>query len=201
MWRCSSENMTDKDPMNRQDALDAALAKLADVEPRAGLEQRILASLRAQRNHASTLSWWRWPSLAALLPIVVLIITLAWRSERPARTAQHPASTLLNNDRAVAHLANNRPVSPIRHRNAAPETRLHPHVVIRVTTPAGSVPKLDQFPSPQPLSEQERILAHYVMNYPQHAALIAQARTDELRRDSLEESGDATHENTQQREK
>ena len=39
---------------------------------------------------------------------------------------------------------------------------------------AGS-PKLDQFPSPQPLSEQEKILTNYVAQYPEHAVLIARA--------------------------
>jgi hypothetical protein len=197
--------MTDNDPMNRQDELDreldAALSTFATIEPRAGLEQRILASLQAKQNHASTPSWWRWPALAALLTIVALIVSLAGKSEKPERTAQHPAPTLQNNDRAVAHLANNRPLIPIRRRNAAPETRVDPHAVIRATTPAAAAPKLDQFPSPQPLSEQEKILAGYVIKYPDHAALIAQARSDELRRDSLEESDDAAHENSKQRDK
>ena len=65
-------------------------------------------------------------------------------------------------------------------------------------------PKLEQFPSPQPLSEQEKILARYVNTYPEHAALIAQARTEELRRDSAEEMGEAGlagNENSQQRNK
>jgi len=48
-------------------------------------------------------------------------------------------------------------------------------------------PKLEQFPSPQPLSEQERILANYVGKYPEHATLIARARSEALQRDQLEE--------------
>jgi hypothetical protein len=48
-------------------------------------------------------------------------------------------------------------------------------------------PKLDQFPSPQPLSKQEKILANYVTEYPEHAALIAEARMEMLRRDQEEE--------------
>jgi hypothetical protein len=41
------------------------------------------------------------------------------------------------------------------------------------------------------LSEQEKILESYVANYPEHAALIAQAREDALRRDMAEEMKDA----------
>jgi len=52
---------------------------------------------------------------------------------------------------------------------------------------APAIPKLDQFPSPQPLSDQERILASYVMNYPEQAALVARARAEILRQDREEE--------------
>jgi hypothetical protein len=135
------------------------------------------------------------------LTIVALIVSLAGKSEKPARAARHPAPALLNNDRAVAHLSNNRPLSPIRPHTAASEIRLSRHAVVRSTTPAAVSPKLDQFPSPQPLSEQEKILAGYAIKYPDYAALIAQARSDELRRDSLEESDDAAHENSKQRDK
>jgi hypothetical protein len=49
-------------------------------------------------------------------------------------------------------------------------------------------PKLAQFPSPQPLSEQEQILVSYVAKYPESAALVAQARAEALRRDREEEA-------------
>ena len=48
-------------------------------------------------------------------------------------------------------------------------------------------PKLAQFPSPQPLSEQERILASYVADDPQRARLIARVISEGLRQDQLEE--------------
>jgi hypothetical protein len=67
---------------------------------------------------------------------------------------------------------------------------------------AASAPKLDQFPSPQPLSEQEKILASYVAEYPEHAVLVAQARAEALLRDQEEEEREAGHErDSQQRNK
>lgn len=39
-------------------------------------------------------------------------------------------------------------------------------------------PKLDQFPSPQPLTEQELALARYVREFPQEADLIATAQVE-----------------------
>ena len=41
----------ERDPLDRD--LDAALAKYAAVEPRAGLEDRVLANLRAERGQRS----------------------------------------------------------------------------------------------------------------------------------------------------
>lgn len=206
--------MADKNPRpvdkNRQNPisdaldreLDAALAKLAAVEPRAGLEQRVLANLRAEQYHTSTLSWSRWPAIAALLTILVLILSLTWRSGKPGRiAAQHTVAPMQNNDHPGTQAANNAPSRPIRSRDARSARWLKPHAVIHPATTIASAPKLDQFPSPQPLSEQEKILAHYVTNYPQHAAMIAQARSDELRRDSVEESDDAARENSKQRDK
>jgi hypothetical protein len=188
------------DALDRE--LDAALAKLAAVEPRAGLEQRVLANLRAEQYHTSTLSWSRWPAIAALLTILVLILSLTWRSGKPGRiAAQHTVAPMQNNDHPGTQAANNAPSRPIRSRDARSARWLKPHAVIHPATTIASAPKLDQFPSPQPLSEQEKILAHYVTNYPQHAAMIAQARSDELRRDSVEESDDAARENSKQRDK
>ena len=57
--------------------------------------------------------------------------------------------------------------------------RLQPEIAV-----AG--PKLDVFPSPLPLSEQEKILASYVAGYPEHAALVAEARMDALRQEAEE---------------
>jgi len=52
-------------------------------------------------------------------------------------------------------------------------------------SPEGAIavagPKLDVFPSPLPLSEQEKILASYVAQDPWRAALVAEARMDDLR--------------------
>jgi len=43
---------------------------------------------------------------------------------------------------------------------------------------ATAAPKLDQFPSPRPLSEQELALARYVNEFPQEAMLIARAQEE-----------------------
>jgi hypothetical protein len=70
--------------------LNAALAKFAAVEPRRGLEDRILVNLRAEQQHNSARTWWHWPAVAALAVVMVLAVSLAWRPGKAVRniTAQ-----------------------------------------------------------------------------------------------------------------
>src|ERR1700674_4092802 len=69
------------DALDRQ--LDAALARYAAVEPRVGLEERILANLRAQRKHDPARGWWRWAAVGALAVVIILVLFLSWRTRKP----------------------------------------------------------------------------------------------------------------------
>jgi hypothetical protein len=179
--------------------LNAALAKFTAVEPRAGLEERVLANLRAEQEHAAEHSWWRWPAIAVLTAAIVVTVFATWRSRKPAQNIaeQHPAATTPANGHAGTRVANNGGGGSTRPRETAPTRKLKPHAVSHSVAMGPSKPMLDKFPSPQPLSVQETILTRYVANYPDHAALIAQARTEELRRDSAEETGEAASANGQ----
>ena len=183
----------DSDPLDRE--LDAALARFAAVEPRAGLEERVLASLRAERKRPAPHAWWQWTALAALAAMLLVALTLLWRSgERrrdnvarypsPAHTMQHSVSngTQVAANRGRDQMRVSRPVS-VRKPRA--------HIPRQARAVVASRPRLDQFPSPRPLSEQEKILASYVTRYPEHAALVAQARAEVLRQDLADEMKDA----------
>ena len=50
--------------------LDGALAQYSQVEPRAGLEERVLANLRSQPAHRP---WWMWVAIPAAVAAVVLV--------------------------------------------------------------------------------------------------------------------------------
>jgi len=189
----------ENDMLNRE--LDAALAKFAAVEPRTGLEERVLATLRAEQERAQISSQWRWPVVATLAAIVVMSVSFVWRSGKPLRnTAAHSAATM-SLGHAGTPLANNDGSGPLTS-HAVSRKRLKSHAASNPAPVLAAAPKLDQFPSPQPLSEQEIILAHYVTNYPRHAALIAQARTEALLRDTAEEMGEtASYQDVQQSNK
>ena len=149
--------------------MDVALANYTAVEPRAGLDERVLANLRAERVRAPERSWWRWGFAAAVL---VIGAVLAWRManpsqpvlvNRPAETQPAPTQAPQSaNARAETLPAR---VPPRRKQNRRPTSAKLP-----------ADPKLDVFPSPQPLSEQELALARYVRNFPSDAKLVAQAQ-------------------------
>jgi hypothetical protein len=167
------------DSLDRE--LDAALAKYAVAEPRTGLEERILANLETERDHAHDRAWWHWGAAAlAIAAVVLVIIGLSWTGIRRVPTnAAGPLPAKPRVHLAPPQIASTQPHAPhSRARQIAPPS--HPSAI--------AMPKLDQFPSPRPLSDQERILANYVEAYPDRAVLLARARTEALRRDRIEET-------------
>jgi len=173
--------MTDYDFKNDEslnNALDAALTQYAAVEPRAGLEERILASLEAGRKRAPVVRWWGWAAAA------FVAITLVWRSgPRPGAIARHTPPVTQNPGYSGTKTAQNGGGEPLRSSHPASGRKSTTHSLTQSPAIAAAVPRLDQFPSTRPLSEQEKILASYVVNYPQHAALLAQAHAEDLRQD------------------
>ena len=162
--------------------LDASLRKYAAVEPRVGLEERVLANLRAERIRNTDRGWWRWRWAVALATIVALVVALAWKSgkQSPPIVAKSTSVTMQNPVSLGTHVASVDGDAPRLHGHSVRNTPRRP---LRAQSAATVIPRLDVFPSPQPLSEQEKIMASYVAEYPEHAALIARARMDALRRD------------------
>ena len=174
------------DALDRE--LDAALAQYGAGEPKAGLEQRVLTNLQAEREKIASRTWWRWPVTVALAAAVTIAVSvsLTWRSAKtsPVVSVDRPPTSVESggqNGQLLAGDVRNPPplISSARRNQTNRDRRRQP------TVAAG--PKLEQFPSPQPMSEQEKILASYVAQYPEHAALIAEARSEALRKDRREE--------------
>jgi len=156
-------------------ALNSALAMLATVEARAGLEDRVLANLGAQESIEHR-TWWAWGFATAIL--VVLIVAVAWHSSRRTRA---PIAKEVVTPAEVKPVKSGSVQSPvIRSASAVRRTKLPKDQALAEN------PKLDQFPSPRPLSEQEKILAMYINQDPEHAALIAEARMETLRQAEAE---------------
>lgn len=165
---------TQQDELDR--VLDAVLAKYAAVEPRPGLDDRVLAHLRVAPPPPNQPAWLQW-GLAAAVAAIAVIAVFTWRfsqaphpriAERPKVAIQWPLSHATTSaphaggEVATAKHASRRKLAA---RHAPASTAVAP-------------PKLDQFPSPQPLSTEEIALAQYVKHFPQEARLVAEAQAE-----------------------
>src|SRR5438874_2522533 len=88
--------MPDNENQNDQmldDLLDRSLAQYSNVEPRAGLENRILAGL-ASRNERAWQWNWKWTTVIAAACLVIALV-LMFREQRPKPTIAKapPANT------------------------------------------------------------------------------------------------------------
>jgi hypothetical protein len=156
-------------------ALDAALAEYTDVEPRAGLEQRILAQLRSESTGLPTRSWWQWSAVGLVAAVILFALALAWRSNGPAKlVVQRPSAPVEQVPSATRVAANGetKATGAIRQRDKATRHHVHPPSVV------ADGPKLDQFPSPEPLTKEELALVRYVRRFPQDAVIVASAQEE-----------------------
>ena len=159
--------------------LDAALRQYGAVEPRAGLEQRMLAGVRAKESE-TTVSWWRWQwvAVAAAAVVLALGIYLAVRREAPAR------EPVIADKPAIAQPSGPAPFTPAPEKPAPSETARTPKPLTRraVVASSGAAPahpKLDVFPAPAAISEEERVALYYARRAPQEAWLAAAAKAKE----------------------
>jgi hypothetical protein len=197
------------------DLLDAGLAQYRGVEPRPGLENRILAQLRGEQKASPSLVWaWRIGAGLAAAAVTVALLSTAYRGRRhvPVPVTEHvpvpvtesvrPAPALASADGGAARAMGRQSPTPryntgntdqtgsadLSSRSAAFGSALpHPLVGRNGVRPVASAarlygeartaeaarglaladsPRRDVFPSPSPLSEEEKLLVSYVRHRP-----------------------------------
>ena len=173
----------DRDQLD--DLLDGALRQYGDVEPRDGLEQRILANLASPGLSASHRKLWSWRwSVSAGVAACVLVAV--WIGVNPSRNSHRSeisqtTSTRVRSSEPVA-VKRSEPARVTEPPPAAATTIMPRQVrhVPRVQTRVAMhrEPRLSRFPSPQPLSAQEVMLVEYVQRYPEDAKLIAKEQAE-----------------------
>jgi len=146
------------------DLLDAGLARYGSATPRPGLEARVLANLRAERERRSWLVWAGWLATGAVAALIVVgVFNLTRRPTRPV-----PPPSVATRQTAPPTVAavppaegagESRPIRPVSGKRI-PRTFIY--------TMRQEV-RLDVFPSPQPLTEQEKLLVQYVRQTPAEA--------------------------------
>ena len=170
--------MADKRQNELDPMLETALTKYSAAGPRPGLEDRVLAHLQAERTRIPVHEWWRW-SVAAALAVVIVAVALALRFGRSSLpvVADHSTAQMQGTQEPAKQIVSNGERGGVRSVEPAParnKTGRHSHPPVEIALP----PKLDQFPSPQPLSEQEIALARYAHQFPQEATLVARAQVE-----------------------
>ena len=173
--------------------LDAGLAQYHSVEARPGLENRILARLRTEQKVAPWRAWtWVGTSLVAA-GVILALVSVAYRqrlqapisvteSPRPARMVEAPRDTAAalpahrftrrhSEPRGVEHAAERQAAGGDLLSKSAAVSRLgKPGAAEVAQSPAEPQgPHLDVFPSPAPLSEEERLLVRLVRQSPDEA--------------------------------
>jgi hypothetical protein len=166
--------------------INGALREYGNAEPCAGLERRILANLES-REAPSRAPAWAWAFAAAtLMAGVVLMVWIGTMHHRTAPVTQVRTAPLAHESARPEPLP---PEQTIRRDALAIKRHIRRPRVASTTTIARG-PRLETFPSPRPLSEQEQMLVGYVRHFPQEALLVAQrqARDEEEMQRAVEGS-------------
>jgi len=158
--------MPERDELER--LIDSELASYA--EPRAGLEQRVLARLEADGAWGSRifLGWHRWALAGAIAMAIALIIGLPRFTHR---VTVNTAGESITNQQRIASAKDAAPDVHVRTRHLP---RIAKSMRSARQIASGSAmrsenpqrPKLDIFPAPQPLSPQEQFLAELATHLP-----------------------------------
>lgn len=173
--------------------VEAALQTYADPGAGFGIEDRVLAALTAEkiRSRARPVALPRplrrpiWPiGLAVAAAILLAVALMHHYGTRPAvRATVQPARPQHSSDprQFQVRVQDARP-----HPTAARALTASTHVTTRLSIPPkvitqpAALPKLDVFPTPQPLTAEEQALTVYVQRTPPSAlAVLSQAQTQE----------------------
>jgi hypothetical protein len=170
--------MPDKNERMLDELLDGALNEYSQVEPRVGLENRILATLSSNAQQESQWSWNRWQlwtAAAALACVVIAVLALnSQQNSVPAVVKEF--LTPKNAKTSSVATVSKRPNPTVR--RAPKWTR--PRTAAKIPEAVTAAVKQPVFPSPSPLSQQEQLLFAYLRTTP-YQELVQNSKPDEPR--------------------
>src|SRR5262249_46476779 len=137
--------------------LDSLLANYANAEPRPGLETRLLATVREART-SSTRSWHIWQWLLAGTGVVAMAVAVS--AVYYSRLAELPPPPRIQ--------VTGPPTLPPTIKVSGQDAKLHQQKLrIEILPLVAHVDvRQEVFPTPIPLSEQERLLLRYLAGTP-----------------------------------
>jgi hypothetical protein len=162
--------------MQIDDMLDSLLANYSSAEPRPGLETRILANLRDAEEKEAAHGWWnfKWLWVGAVMGAIIVAAVLINGRHRVAP----PTHVVVKTSPAVPQPEIQLPAPIARNETV----RIHPRKSLAPTRPQNAALALNErpavFPTPTPLSEQEKLLLSYLAGTPREE-VVAQSHPDE----------------------
>jgi hypothetical protein len=170
--------------MQIDETLDSLLASYSSVEPRPGLETRILANLRDAESGEASRGWWGfkwlWAGAALAVAMVVAFLLIGGRHQ-----VSPPANTVVQTLRpAVQQPVIQEPgVQGSVPAKVGASPAVHRHKTLAPVPPQSAILAVSQrpanFPTPAPLSEQERLMFTYLENTPQEIVVAQLPRNDD----------------------
>jgi len=145
------------------DLVEASLARYSSVPPRLGLEGRVLAHVAAARERRP---WFTWAGRLAAGALAAIIAVGVFNLMHGRRNPSLPPSIAIVKTSPPTPTTGHGPITlpPGRGRAILPASkRPAPQVNIVLARVEN---KLSVFPSPSPITEQEKLLAQYVRTTP-----------------------------------
>jgi hypothetical protein len=162
--------------MQIDDMLDSLLASYSSAEPRPGLETRILANLREAEKEAAHGWWnfkWLWAgAVAAAIVMALVLIGGRHRIEPPTHVIVKTSQPAPQPGIQTHAPAKREETARVHRRKPSTAPRAQQNATLALSErPA-------VFPTPTPLSEQEKLLLSYLAGTPREE-VIAQSHPDE----------------------
>jgi hypothetical protein len=163
------------------DLLDASLSRYSSVTPRPGLEGRVLANARAAQERRARFIWAGWLAVgAAAVMITVGVLNFTHRQATPTTPKSAEVVKTLHMIVPGPHT-----VAPERVRTSPPTSKR------RTSKPnlasASEESRLPVFPSPSPMTEEEKLLAQYVRTTPAEALSAPASESNDIQELNIEE--------------
>jgi hypothetical protein len=172
--------MVDRDELDL--LIDSALSTYANPEPDSDFDQRILARVAAEVAPKPPRRWLPWAIALPAAACLVLIIVLSGsrHTASPSGSGDHAQPTRQPLIATAQPTPSTNPLSTPVHRTKAPLSQLHFRLT-SVPNRTAPLPKLDVFPTQQPLSPEEQAFVEFAARAPEperQSLVEAQARTD-----------------------
>jgi hypothetical protein len=163
--------------MQIDDMLDSLLASYSSAEPRPGLETRILANLREAEEKKEPQGWWNFKWIWAGVVAAAIIVAVVLINGR--HRVELPTHVVVKNSQPAPQ-PQIQPHAPAAPKETAKVYRRKPSVIAPIqqnaTLALNKRPAV--FPTPTPLSEQEKLLLSYLAGTPREE-VIAESHPDE----------------------